>query len=323
MPCILVQQLDSQDGRISTGERQYPPARPWLVLQISNAVGKMVSGLFGQVVELGSLNISNRLLFVGNKTFASQAWCFPAVNSLLFWLFNTKYYSCSAFHQTCRRMLVAAQLGFLPRMQVMYNRQLGASKHLTCCVVLLSAGKASAGTWTISAGQEWIHPTLRNSSRTMCDLRKHESVLEAGEKKTRARRANPTRTQMRNAERTTALVSRNCCLMGSTTNNLLIKRRRKRRFYIFIVAFSHRVTFSLPGWIAFYFYCMHWKQIQSNEQFELYMKSHAIFMAYKYVISYQFLHLWTKQARCRPAGSYQIMPCAAAIISTALTVILP
>ena len=78
-----------------------------------------------------------------------------------------------------------------------------------------------------------------------------------------------------------------------------------------------------PRMNCFYFCCMHWKQIQSNEQFELYMKSHAIFMAYKYVISYQFLHLWTKRACCIPGGSDQIMPYSAAIISTTLTVTSP
>ncbi len=52
-----------------------------------------------------------------------------------------------------------------------------------------------------------------------------------------------------------------------------------------------------------------WKQIQSNEQFELYMKSHTIFMAYKYVISYKFLHLWMKQASAahRDRGSCLIL----------------
>ena len=78
-----------------------------------------------------------------------------------------------------------------------------------------------------------------------------------------------------------------------------------------------------PRMNCLYFCCMHWKQIQSNEQFELYMKSHAIFMAYKYVISYQFLHLWTKRACCIPGGSDQIMPYSAAIISTTLTVTSP
>ena len=72
----------------------------------------MVSGLFGQVVGLRSLNISNRLLFVGNTTFCNIGSCFPTANSLLSCLFNTKYYSCSAFHQRCRKMLVTAQMSF-------------------------------------------------------------------------------------------------------------------------------------------------------------------------------------------------------------------